>query len=685
MVKVALLVGVSEYQPGFNSLPSAIKDIQAMEKVLEEKGEFEVTTLPNPERNAMELAIDQLFANRTSEDLVLFYFSGHGIKDCKRKFYLTTSETTKDKQRIIVPPTAVAASYLQSQMTDSRSERQVIILDCCYSGAIAQGLTVKGEVEIDIQAELGGKGRAILTSSSSTQESYTQENSELSIYTHYLIEGLETGAADFDEDGRISVDELHEYTKKKVQEASPAMTPQFYPVEEGYKIYLARSPIDDPKLKYRKEAQKLATQGEFTLTGRRILVHFQTDLGLSPEEVETIEAEIRSPYREYQQKLQEYKRAFKEVVDQEYPLSEHTRNELKALQKLLKLRDEDVAPIEAQFTPQPKPKTDNESEPTKSVSKSKATIEGKSQPASSSSLHVFEFDVLTIDAQGQETKRETKQAEYFTEILDDDISLEMVSIPGGSFIMGAPEKELESRDSERPQHQVTVPSFYMGRYPITQAQWRVVALWEQAEKRLDLDPSYFKEDYEGIDRWTRPVESISWEDAMEFCNRLSRKTKREYRLPTEAEWEYACRASTTTPFHFGETISTDLANYRGTDWEVIGKGYPGNYGRGFKGIFRKQTTPVGYFKVANNFGLSDMHGNVWEWCEDDWHENYNYQDVPNDGSAWLSKKSSTKVMCGCSWHYFPFSCRSAYRCYENRDNRFSSLGFRAVCVASRTT
>ncbi len=270
-------------------------------------------------------------------------------------------------------------------------------------------------------------------------------------------------------------------------------------------------------------------------------------------------------------------------------------------------------------------------------------------------------------------------------------------------MMGSPEDELDSYDSERPQHQVTVSSFYMGRYPITQEQWRIVAGWEQVERKLDPDPSRFKEPYEKTDRWQRPVENISWEDAKEFCNRLSKKTSREYRLPTEAEWEYACRAvisdqlSVTSeeltveewnekyhqPFHFGETISTELANYRGTDWEDKGKIYPGNYGRGLKGIFREQTTPVGYFKVANNFGLCDMHGNVWEWCEDDW--NQNYQDAPTDGSAWRSGVGSNKVIRGGSWVNNPYFCRSACRDLITRGNRILNFGFRVVCVAPKTT
>ncbi|MGK7896944.1 MAG: SUMF1/EgtB/PvdO family nonheme iron enzyme [Xenococcus sp. (in: cyanobacteria)] len=307
-------------------------------------------------------------------------------------------------------------------------------------------------------------------------------------------------------------------------------------------------------------------------------------------------------------------------------------------------------------------------------------------------LQRFEFEVITVDETGQEIKRESGQAQYFTEDLGNGVTLDMVSIPGGSFMMGTEDQEIERLCQEygeewfrreRPQHQISIPRFFMGRYPITQAQWREVAGWEQVERKLDTDPSNFKEDYEDIERWLRPVENISWEEAKEFCERLRNKTKREYRLPTEAEWEYACRAETNTPFHFGETISTELANYRGTDFEYEGKVYPGNYGRGLKGIYRRQTTPVGYFKIANNFGLCDMHGNVLEWCEDNWHENY--EAAPNDGSAWLSEDNSIKVIRSGSWYDDPFGCRSAYRDDDSRDDRIDFIGFRVVCVAPRTT
>ncbi len=264
-------------------------------------------------------------------------------------------------------------------------------------------------------------------------------------------------------------------------------------------------------------------------------------------------------------------------------------------------------------------------------------------------------------------------AQYFTEDLGNGIELDMIQIPAGSFTMGAPETEEGSEDSERPQHQVTVPSFFMGKYQVTQAQWKAVANLPQVERELKPEPSRFKGD-------NRPVETVSWYEAVEFCARLSFHTGREYRLPSEAEWEYACRAGTTTPFHFGETITTGLANYDGS-----------SYGNGPKGKNRGETTPVGSFGVANGFGLYDMHGNVWEWCLDDWHDNY--ENAPTDGSAWLddnenlARKSGRAMLRGGSWYLLPEYCRCASRFdlgFAQRVNFNDFIGFRVVCAFGRT-
>ncbi len=307
----------------------------------------------------------------------------------------------------------------------------------------------------------------------------------------------------------------------------------------------------------------------------------------------------------------------------------------------------------------------------------------------------FEFDVATLEQRSAGLfglfrnrwviKKQRRQATAIVENLGNGIELEMVKIPPGKFMMGSPEDELERYDGESPQHEVNVSAFLIGRYPITQAQWKaVVTNVPKIQRDLNPDPSYFKEN-------NRPVEGVSWQDAVEFCARLSKYTDRNYRLPSEAEWEYACRAGTTTPFHFGETITTDLANYNGNY----------TYGTGQKGRYREETTPVGSFGVVNAFGLYDMHGNVWEWCADPWHNNY--KGAPKDGQAWDEKSNDNRyqvyrndflvnlledhrprVWRGGSWVCNPRRCRSAYRFYFNPDYTDNYFGFRVVRASPRT-
>ena len=284
-------------------------------------------------------------------------------------------------------------------------------------------------------------------------------------------------------------------------------------------------------------------------------------------------------------------------------------------------------------------------------------------------IEVFECKTATVNQLGEIIKEDIKLVEYFTENLPKNIPLKMVVIPGGTFLMGSPETEAERYENESPQHEVTVPPFFMGKYPVTQAQWRVVADLEQVNRKLDPDPSHFKGD-------DLPVESISWYDAVEFCDRLSKLTRRHYRLPSEAEWEYACRGgTTTTPFNFGETTTPQLANYNGNH----------TYGSGSKGEYREKTTPIDSFKLANPCGLYDMHGNVWEWCQDYWHKTYDK--APSDGSAWLNKEkndNSFRVLRGGSWLYDPRRCRSACRGYYVPDEGDFNGGFRVVISFART-
>ncbi len=234
------------------------------------------------------------------------------------------------------------------------------------------------------------------------------------------------------------------------------------------------------------------------------------------------------------------------------------------------------------------------------------------------------------------------------------IALQLVSIGGGQFVMGAPATEPGHDPSQPPQTIAAVEPFWMSIYPITQKQWRAVTMLPAVNSPLEPDPAHFKGD-------DLPVEQVSWQEAMEFCARLNQwietqssdLTLRHYRLPTEAEWEYACRAKTTTPFNTGQTLTTELANYDGT--------HP--YRQEPAGTFRGTTTAVGGFGKANDFGLYDMHGNVLEWCG----LNQNTQDT----TAW-------RVVRGGSWKSLPQHCRSAYRAGLRADTQSPEVGFRLV-------
>lgn len=224
--------------------------------------------------------------------------------------------------------------------------------------------------------------------------------------------------------------------------------------------------------------------------------------------------------------------------------------------------------------------------------------------------------------------------------------IELIEIPAGSFLMGSPETEAGRYSDEGPRHLVTVSAFKMGKYPVTQAQWRAV---------MGDNPSYFKGD--GL-----PVTNISWHDFGEFCRKLSDATGDNYRRPSEAEWEYACRAGSATAYCFGDDPSL-FGEYA---W--------------FSENSNDRPHPVGQ-KKPNAWGLYDMHGNVWEWCEDAWHDDY--KGAPTDGGAWTGKFSG-RVLRGGSYFDDAVDCRSACRDWYDARFFYHDVGVRVV-VSARTS
>ena len=833
MGKYALLIGISEYPDGLKNLPAAIEDVSALQKVLQDKtlgGFDEVKPLVNLSAEQMRREIELWYRKLQSDDMALLFFSGHGLKDERRDLYFATNNTEKEREQL-VRATAVAARTVHDSIRYSRCKHQIVILDCCFSGAFGDVLA-KDDGEVPIEDALGAEGRVVLTSTNSVGYSFSNEEGEgPSIYTRYLVQGIEKGAADLNGDGWISVGELHEFASRKVQEESPAMSPKIITLrDEGYKLIVAQSPQDKPEVKYRKAVEKKARKGKFTIPARRQLNSLRRQYGLSEEEAKAIEEEVLQPYREYQRKLVEYRETLQDCLAEENKLSQETIVDLKDYQKHLNLKDDDVQPIEIELVGRTITSPDENSpkiDPTieehklsgtsspipnstykeltqedapniiylKNVKASKGwaytlkhieeiggsadsrvfelfwlassrgaqapsageliilhqrakithiveildinahtneegtwrwvralwmpnpqedwsqlphqrdilgfdppTIVGgatlsfqsenfssfwkawerielfqnyfwlklnkqttlsaeeyREQHQSKTEYPTFSFEAVRVDDKGKVIKTIENKAEYFAEDLGDGLTLDMVRIPGGTFMMGAIKGEEGASEDEYPQHEVTMPEFWMGKFAVTQEQWQAVARFKKVERDLESEPAKFK----GA---KRPVEQVSWQAAEEFCKRLSQKAGKKYTLPSEAQWEYACRARTTTPFHFGPTITTDLANCQRS---------------------RKVTTEVGSFAIANLFGLYDMHGNVWEWCLDHWHDNYT--GAPTDGTAWVTDGNSfSRILRGGSWFNNPDHCRSANRFKDLLVSRYYTFGFRLVCFSSGT-
>ncbi|WP_013335089.1 formylglycine-generating enzyme family protein [Gloeothece verrucosa] len=277
-------------------------------------------------------------------------------------------------------------------------------------------------------------------------------------------------------------------------------------------------------------------------------------------------------------------------------------------------------------------------------------------PPSGTKLLSQNLEVITVNLKGEETRRKVASSKSFRITSSGKPFLEMMAIPGGEFMMGSPSEEMGNDLKEKPRHRVSVPPFYMGKYPVTQAQWYAV---------MGNNPSFHRDRGDSF-----PVTVVSWYEALEFCAKLSTLTKLNFNLPTEAQWEYACRGGTTTPFYLGETLTFELANYNSYS----------TYADELPQPARARTTKVDNFP-PNAFGLYDLHGNVSEWCLDVYHEDY--QGVPTDGSAWGRgsnvQHNNYRVLRGGSYSDPPWDCRSAFRVGGGTGVQTAFIGFRVVC------
>jgi formylglycine-generating enzyme required for sulfatase activity len=609
--RIALVIGNSNYSE--SPLLNPANDARDMAQTLRGLG-FEVIHGENLSQNDMKRNMRAFGDKIRNGGVGLFYYAGHGIQISGRNYLIPIGAAISNEEEVEYE--SVDVGLVLAQMENARNRLNIVILDACRNNPFARSFrsTQKGLASIDAP---GGTIIAYATAPGSVASDGTGRNG---LYTQELLKHIQMSELNIEQvfkQVRIAV--RSKTQGKQIPWESSSLEGDFYfsaSVPKPDAIKSNTSPAFDPASIELSFWESIKNSGD------------------------------ADDFKAY---LEKYPGgAFVALA----------RNKIRSLET------------------SSKPPATNPNVPVGSKPKT-------GTGASPLPLRGFEFDTVMVNSSGSVTNRRKGQAQYFTEDIS-GVPLEMVEIPGGTFLIGTASgdvgkvaaecKRYIPDDSkwqvdewvkwETPQHTVKVPSLYMGKFEVTQAQWRAVSRLPKVIRDLPSDPSKFKGD-------NLPVEWVSWEDAVEFCERLSRSTGRQYRLPTEAEWEYACRAGATTQFAFGDTITPELVNYHGN--------YP--YGAASKGSYRQQTMAVGGLGIANAFGLFDVHGNVWEWCLDTWHRNYD--GAPGDGSVWEGGDTYSRVVRGGSWKDFGCGCRAAYRFAITPVFRLNYVGFRLV-LAVRT-
>lgn len=375
-MKIALLIGVSEYGYGFHPVPGAVNAVEAMQRVLQYSFD-EIETLINPNPPVMRETIETLLSKRDEEDVVLLFFSGQCIQDYNDTVYLGTGITatrmTDDNSlKELVKATVVPARLIQDLLSNSPCPQNIVIIDGYCSNILDWEITANDYNQVGLKQQMTGEKWALLSCFSSIPYFNQSEQSQPSDYTRYLIEGLATGLADRNHDDWICVKELHDYVSQQLKIVAPALKPRVYASEPYQAIALSQVPLNRLTLKYRKEAQRWIRGGEISVGGRSALDTLAQSLHLTPADCAAIEAQVLTPYREYQEKLQRYKKAFREVFRADNALNPKSRKLLKDLQQSLGLKDQDIKDTEqiilyqkqSRQTPQSNPDSHREVERT---------------------------------------------------------------------------------------------------------------------------------------------------------------------------------------------------------------------------------------------------------------------------------------------------------------------------------
>lgn len=594
----ALIIAVSEYQDaGLRQLVAPAQDAVALARVLGDPaiGGFTVKILLNQPLDQVNREIEAFFTSGAKDDLLLLYFSGHGIKDDAGRLYFATPDT----DRKLLRSTAVSAAFLHDLMSYCDSRQQVLLLDCCYSGAFARGKTHhKAGQTVDIGEYFGqGRGQFVLTASDAMQYAFEGDAVSgagvCSIFTDTLVRGLETGEADLDGDGAISCTELYRYLCERIADRMPQQKPRKWAFATEGDILIARNP---------RPVVKLAALP-----------------------IQLLDA-LKSPFADVRGG------AARELGS----LLQHSNKGLAAAAQaaLQQMADDDslkvqavVAAILKETPPPTKPQ-----EP--------ATDKAKARPILPAIQNIHGWSAQQVQTIQQQTAQALGlEVEFCDRLQDGSEGLTMVVIPGGLFLMGSPPEELGRIDNER-QHEVEIAPFALGKYAVTFEEYDRFAMAAEREKPKD----------EGWGRGSRPVISVNWFDAVAYAEWLSQQTGQTYRLPIEAEWEYACRAGTTTRFYCGVDISDA----------------PITYGLGHRTIALNQVQ-------ANAWGMHDLHGNVWEWTGSEYDEGYGGAELRTVSGP---SSGGPRVVRGGSWLSGPLMLRSAARHWDAPRLRSNTVGFR---------
>jgi len=566
----AIAIGINEYD-NLPDLKYAVNDAELMSEWFKNEAKFDQVYLftdsspditdgskpfsSQPNRDNLRRFLRTRFEKPflSAGDNLWFFFSGHGMRHADRDYLMPSGVDPHPEE---IENSGIPLAFVTERLRRCGADNVVLILDACRDEDSSRGQGIGEEKQ---------QGVITIASCSPAERSYEIEKIEQGSFTYSLLQGLRIHG----EGNCATVERLYQYLRYRVPEINrkyrrPRQTP-YAIAEPATKYHLILLP-EKANLKDAETLKMDALNEEVNRNydlAERIWIRV---LMVSPGDLDAIKGIRRLAQGTSKVKSRRDRRRNND--SQSRSGAGNLPRSLPSLpsipinisrRRLIQIVGFTATGVGITYVagkgqewisdlniPEQKSSSSNDVEIKQETSESQPKLElVKSEP----------FEVITVNVQGKEIKKETRQVEYFREDLGNSVSLDMVSVPGGKILMGTEDEEIERLVKkydkeyfrrEKPQHEVTIKTFYMGKYQVTQAQWQGV---------MGNNPSLFKESPQN------PVEKVSWNEAVEFCEKLSEKTGKLYRLPSEAEWEYGCRAGTTTPFYFGETITGKLANY----------------------------------------------------------------------------------------------------------------------------